>query len=130
MVLAQRQVVSRKRRYGAMMIKARMLWRLSMSCCFAVLLAACPRAAQAQTSKAEFAKQLSSYDVVWNEPGKGAADSMPLGNGEIGLNVWTEPNGDLLFYIGKTDAWSEHPKADTGLMKVGMVRISLSPNPY
>jgi hypothetical protein len=54
---------------------------------------------------------------------------MPLGNGDIGLNVWTEPNGDLLFYIGKTDAWSEHPRAETGLMKVGLVRVSLSPNP-
>lgn len=55
---------------------------------------------------------------------------MPVGNGDIGLNVWTESNGDLLFYIGKTDAWSEHPKAVNGLMKVGKVRVSLSPNPY
>jgi alpha-L-fucosidase 2 len=112
------------------MISSKALWRLSASCCITASLAVCPRTAQTQTSKADFAKQLSSYDVVWNEPGKGAADSMPLGNGEIGLNVWTEPNGDLLFYIGKTDAWSEHPRADTGLMKVGLVRVSLSPNPH
>ncbi len=31
--------------------------------------------------------------------------SMPLGNGDIGLNVWVDPGGDLLFYISKTDAW-------------------------
>ena len=29
---------------------------------------------------------------------------MPLGNGDIGLNVWTEPDGDIVFYIAKTDA--------------------------
>jgi Domain of unknown function (DUF5703) len=71
------------------------------------MLAVCPRPAQTQASKTGFIKQSSSYDVAWNEPGKGSADSMPLGNGEIGLNVWTEPSGDLLFFIGKTDAWCE-----------------------
>ena len=33
---------------------------------------------------------------------------MPLGNGDIGVNAWVEPSGDLLFYVGKTDAWSEN----------------------
>ena len=112
------------------MISFKILGKLATSCCIAAMLTSCSWTAQAQKSKTDFAKQLSSYDVVWNEPGKGSADSMPLGNGDIGLNVWTEPNGDLLFYIGKTDAWSEHPRADTGLMKVGMVRVSLSPSPY
>ena len=56
---------------------------------------------------------VSSNDVVWNEPGRSSADSMPLGNGDIGLNVWTEQNGDVLFYIGKTDAWSENPVKTT-----------------
>jgi alpha-L-fucosidase 2 len=70
---------------------------------------------------------ISSNDVVWMEPGHGPADSMPLGNGDIGLNVWTEQNGDVVFYIGKTDAWTENPKGTTGLGKVGKVRISLSP---
>ena len=54
---------------------------------------------------------------------------MPLGNGDIGLNVWTEPNGDLVFYIGKTDAWSEVPSGQYGLMKLGRVRVSLNPRP-
>lgn len=94
------------------------------------VVAAFPHMSLAQKPKFDLVRQLSVYDVVWNEPGKGSADSMPLGNGEIGLNVWTESNGDLLFYIGKTDAWSEHPRAETGLMKVGLVRVSLTPNPY
>jgi hypothetical protein len=72
---------------------------------------------------------VSKYDVVWTETGKGPDDSMPLGNGDIGLNVWTEPNGDLLFYIGKSDAWSETPSKSLGLLKIGRVRVSLDPTP-
>lgn len=70
---------------------------------------------------------VSSNDVVWNEPGRSSADSMPIGNGDIALNVWTEQNGDVVFYIGKTDAWSENPKGTTGLAKVGKVRLSMAP---
>jgi hypothetical protein len=51
---------------------------------------------------------------------------MPLGNGDIGLNVWMEESGDLVFYIGKTDAWSETAR----LLKLGRVRVRLSPNPF
>jgi hypothetical protein len=71
-------------------------------------------------------KALEACNVVWNEPGKGSADSMPLGNGDIGLNVWTEANGDVLFYISKTDAWNENNE----LVKVGRVRVTLTPNPF
>lgn len=35
---------------------------------------------------------------------------MPLGNGDIGLNVWVEDGGDLLFYLSKTDAWDENAR--------------------
>ncbi len=52
---------------------------------------------------------------------------MPLGNGDIGLNVWVEKSGDLLFYIGKTDAWGDDVKGDRGLLKVGRVRVKLTP---
>jgi hypothetical protein len=75
---------------NAIMTRSSTLWKVSISCCIAAMLAASPRTVLAQESKTDHAKQLSAFDVVWNEPGKGAADSMPLGNGEIGLNVWTE----------------------------------------
>ena len=42
--------------------------------------------------------------VVWDSPSADARGSMPLGNGDIALNAWVEPGGDLLFYIGKTDS--------------------------
>ena len=59
---------------------------------------------------------------------------MPLGNGDIGLNAWVENNGDLVFYISKGDAWSDDLKSPRygayGLIKVGRVRLSLSPSPF
>lgn len=68
---------------------------------------------------------MDPYDVVWDTPSRDSSGSMPLGNGDIGLNVWVEENGDLLFYISKTDAWNENGR----LLKLGRVRVSFSPNP-
>jgi hypothetical protein len=50
---------------------------------------------------------------------------MPIGNGEIGLNVWMENTGDLVFYVARTDSWDDNGR----LLKVGRVRISISPRP-
>ncbi len=72
---------------------------------------------------------LDACNVSWNVPGTNSAQSMPIGNGDIGLNVWTETNGDLDFYIGKTDAWGDNVVANNGLMKVGGVHVSLNPRP-
>lgn len=79
---------------------------------------------------------LNKYNVTWDTPGPTSAESMPIGNGDIGLNLWTEKNGDLVFYISKTDAWGT-PDGQTDpwmkqggvLMKLGAVRISVNPNP-
>ena len=71
-------------------------------------------------------QSLLKNEVAWKELGTSSTDSMPLGNGDIGLNVWTEQNGDLLFYISKSDAWTE----DGNLVKVGRVRVSLTPNSF
>ncbi|GHT74521.1 hypothetical protein AGMMS50262_07660 [Bacteroidia bacterium] len=72
-------------------------------------------------------KQLNSYNVAWNTLSvSGSMESMPLGNGDITANVWIEKEGDLLLYIGKSDTWSEA----TRLLKVGRIRIHLSPNPF
>jgi hypothetical protein len=66
------------------------------------------------------------YDVIWTTPSKDAAGSMPLGNGEVGINLWVEENGDLNFYISRTDSFSEISR----LLKVGQVRVSIAPNPF
>lgn len=74
----------------------------------------------------DYFPKLDDYNVVWDSPSKDALGSMPLGNGDITLNLWVEGDGDLLFYIGKSDAWDEYNR----LLKLGKVRISLSPNPF
>lgn len=68
---------------------------------------------------------LTDYNIAWNTPGLNSQGSMPLGNGDIGINAWVEGNGDLVFYLSKTDAWSENGQ----LMKLGKIRITLSPDP-
>lgn len=64
------------------------------------------------------------YEVSWDSRGAGSRDSMPTGNGDIGLNVWAEESGDLLVYVSKTDAWDENGR----LLKLGRLRVSLTPN--
>jgi len=72
------------------------------------------------------AQSANDYNVVWNTPSQHSGGSMPLGNGELGMNVWVEEGGDLLFYLSRTDAMSEWNR----LMKLGRIRVSLSPNPF
>jgi len=70
---------------------------------------------------------LSTYDVVWNTPSVDAAGSMPIGNGEVVLNVWVEDKtGDILFYIARTDALSEISR----FLKLGRVRLHFEPSPF
>lgn len=71
----------------------------------------------------ETRKYLKEYNVTWDTPSKDYNGSMPLGNGDIGLNVWVEENGDICFYIGKTDSWGDNGR----LKKVGKVRVRTNP---
>ena len=66
---------------------------------------------------------LDRYNVAWDSPSKNSSGSMPIGNGDIGMNVWVEENGDLLFYVSKTDAWDENAR----LCKIGRVRVKFDP---
>ena len=65
------------------------------------------------------------YDVVWNTPSAGPSGTMPLGNGDVALNAWIQTDGDLIFYISKTDSWGDNGR----LLKVGRIRVSLHPKP-
>jgi len=65
-------------------------------------------------------------DVVRDTPSVDSSGSMPLGSGDLGLNVRVERDGDRLFYVGKTDAWDENDH----LLKRDRVRIAPSPNPF
>ncbi len=68
---------------------------------------------------------VDAYNVVWDSPSANHHGSMPLGNGDITLNAWMTKDGDLQFYIGKTDAWDDNAR----LLKVGKVRVHFEPNP-
>jgi hypothetical protein len=70
------------------------------------------------------ANPLDACNVVWDSPSKDSGGSMPLGNGDIGLNAWVEENGDLLFFISKTDSWTDSGR----LVKLGQVRLHLTPS--
>jgi hypothetical protein len=69
---------------------------------------------------------LDAYDVIWPEPSLNVAGSMPIGNGDLGINVWAEADGSLQFLVGKTDTWDEHGR----LLKLGKVRIDVTPNTF
>jgi alpha-L-fucosidase 2 len=92
---------------------------------FASILLACIAScfAFAQASENAF---VSVNDVTWAELGHNENDSMPVGNGDLAANVWTEQNGDLVLLVAKSDAWSELGKLD----KLGRVRIKIAPNPF
>jgi len=69
---------------------------------------------------------VSVNDVTWTTLGRNENDSMPIGNGDLAANAWTEENGDLVLLVAKADAWTELGK----LVKLGRVRIQLTPNPF
>lgn len=69
---------------------------------------------------------ISANDVEWTSLGQNENDSMPIGNGDLAANVWTEQNGDLVLLVAKADAWTELGK----LVKLGRIRIQLTPNPF
>jgi len=69
------------------------------------------------------ADPLDAYNVVWDTPSNDHNGSMPIGNGETGLNVWVEPSGDLVFLISRTDSWDENER----LCKLGRVRVKFTP---
>lgn len=50
---------------------------------------------------------------------------MPCGGGDVGLNVWVE-DGNLYFYIAKSGTFDE----TNALLKLGRVKIRMTPNPF
>ena len=68
-------------------------------------------------------ESIDDCNVVWDSPSADSFGSMPIGNGDVGANVWVEEPGDLVFYVSKVDAY------DAGhlLRKLGRVRLRLDP---
>lgn len=66
-----------------------------------------------------------SYNVVWDTPSANASESMPLGGADIGCNLWVE-EGEIMLYMQRSGSFSENGE----YLKLGRLRISLSPNPF
>jgi hypothetical protein len=66
-----------------------------------------------------------AYNVAWNFPSKNSAESMPVGGGDIGCNVWVE-QGDLLVYMQRSGSFNELGE----YVKLGRLRVRLTPNPF
>lgn len=61
-------------------------------------------------------------DYVWTSPGTCSQESMPVGGGSIGMNVWME-QGDIVLYVSHSGAFDEN----NTLLKAGRIRIKLTP---
>ena len=96
--------------------------RIGLVCALAVL--AGPLLCGAAGAQ-EATHPVDQYNVVWTTPSKHAGESMPVSGGDIGLNVWVE-NGQLLFYVARAGCRDENG----ALLKLGRVRIKLTPNPF
>ncbi len=89
--------------------------------CAAMIRLQTERRADTQASRAE--DELTRNDITWSTPSTDASGSMPIGDGALGANVWTEANGDLVLLLSHTDAFSEVER----LLKLGRVRVRCEP---
>ena len=62
-------------------------------------------------------------DIVWHSQSRNSSESMPVGGGSLGMNVWVE-NGDIYFYLSRSGSFDEN----NTLLKQGRFRIRLTPN--
>ncbi|MBZ0150509.1 MAG: DUF5703 domain-containing protein, partial [Planctomycetes bacterium] len=67
------------------------------------------------------AQDLDAVDVVWRTPCTGPEQSMPIGNGEVGCNVWCTADGVVHGLVARTDSFSEASR----LLKLGAFALPL-----
>lgn len=70
-------------------------------------------------------KELLANTVTWTTQSRNSSESMPVGGGDIGLNVWVE-SGQLYLYLSRSGTFDEN----NTLLKLGRVKVKLSPNPF
>ncbi len=99
-------------------------WFLTVMLCHAAIAADAPSVASGGSSP-DWVTSLKSQNLLWDSPSLASKDSMPIGNGDIGINVWNDA-GELMIYLGKTDAFDESGR----LLKLGRLRVHFSNNPF
>ena len=70
-----------------------------------------------------FSRYAQPANYVWHTPSSNSSQSMPLGGGDMGMNVWVE-DGDLLFYLSRTGSYDEN----NTLLKQGRFRVTTEPS--
>ncbi|MCA5004743.1 DUF5703 domain-containing protein [Sphingobacterium bovistauri] len=71
------------------------------------------------------AQSIQDYNVKWTSQSNNSSESMPVGGGDIGVNLWVE-KGQVYLYLGKTGAFDEN----NTLLKLGRIKLDLLPNPF
>lgn len=64
-------------------------------------------------------------NVIWTTQSQNSSESMPIGGGDIGLNLWVE-KGEVYIYLSRSGTFDEN----NTLLKLGRVKLKLSPNPF
>ncbi len=70
------------------------------------------------------AQQVGDYNLKFSERGTDSWSSLPLGNGELAAQVWTNDEGKLQFYLGTTDSRD----GMDNVIKIGKLTIGFEPN--
>ena len=68
---------------------------------------------------------LAQQNVTWNTQSNNSSESMPVGGGDIGLNLWVE-QGEIYLYLSRSGTFDEN----NTLLKLGRAKLKISPNPF
>ncbi|MDT0677595.1 DUF5703 domain-containing protein [Autumnicola musiva] len=69
--------------------------------------------------------ELEDYNPLWTSQSKNSSESMPVGGGDIGMNVWVE-DGIVYAYFSRSGTFDEH----NTFLKLGRLKLELEPNPF
>ncbi|WP_231729748.1 DUF5703 domain-containing protein [Pedobacter sp. Leaf176] len=72
-----------------------------------------------------FSQEKQLANVVWTSQSVNSSESMPVGGGDIGLNLWVE-KGEVYLYLSRSGTFDEN----NTLLKLGRVKLKFSPNPF
>lgn len=65
---------------------------------------------------------MDRYNVEWKTQSKNSSESMPVGGGDIGCNVWVE-NDQIYLYMAQSGWFDEN----NSLLKAGRIKITMTP---
>lgn len=68
---------------------------------------------------------MEDYHIIWKTQSRNSSESMPVGGGDIGGNVWVEEN-QVFMYLQQSGWFDEN----NSLLKAGRLRIQVEPNPF